>query len=102
MEGGSRCFSGDTNVILLTGDSHKIENIKNILPGQIVMSFDEKTNIVQPGKVNEVFVYKNEKRIIEIKLKNGQTIKCSEDHKFYYNGRWIEIRNILPLCKKTL
>ena len=85
MEGGSRCFDPDQNVVTSKG-SIPISKIK---PGDKVKT----PNGYQ--KVLQIYAIQNTKRCLCITLKNGKTIKCTATHKFYYHGKWVEIQDII-------
>lgn len=86
-EGGSRCFAPETLVHTELG-TKPISEIK------------EGENVLTPKggkKVLAVHKMANTKKSIEIKMKDGSLIKCTEDHKFFYQGRWHEIKDLLSL-----
>jgi hypothetical protein len=41
--------------------------------------------------------FKNKKPTVKIKLTNGQEITCNADHKFFFEGKWMAISDILKL-----
>lgn len=97
-QGGRRCFAPNT-VILVKGTpemTNRIE-IKDILPGDKVCTFNEKTKRREYKSVTDVHIMANTQRTVRIKLKNGKSITCTEDHEFYFNGRWVAIKKILSL-----
>lgn len=87
LEGSSRCFYGDQLVITKNGS----KPIKSINIGDQVLS--------NKGfkKVTKTHELRNTKKCVEIRLKNGQKIRCTEDHKFYYKGTWVEVKDILNM-----
>jgi intein/homing endonuclease len=87
LEGSSRCFSGDTLIVT----NHGNKPISEINVGDSVKT---------PNgfkKVLSTFKSKNTKKTIRIKLKSGHEIICTEDHKFFYKGSWIEVKHLLSL-----
>ena len=101
MEGGSRCFSGETKVLKLKeSGNYNAKCIKHIKAGDIVLSYDETDKVKIPGIVSKVFKMKPTVRTIRITMDSGESIVCTENHKFFFNGGWHEIKNILPLSKK--
>jgi len=96
-QGGSRCFDGNTLVLTKRGEIP----IKEIVIGDIVKSFNESNGLFEWKEVQDTFKMANTKPTVRIKLKNGQEIICTEDHKFFYEGGWVSIRNILSLLNEN-
>ncbi|MFW6015730.1 MAG: HNH endonuclease [bacterium] len=48
---------------------------------------------VRPRKVKNVFKTGN-KKVYEIKCKNGKKIKATQDHKFLVNGDWVKVKDL--------
>lgn len=77
------------------GKHQKRQRIENIQPGCYVKSRDERT-------LQDIFVKVTNKydhgtlRLFEVKLDNGETIKCSMNHKFRTtDGRMLPLHQIL-------
>jgi intein/homing endonuclease len=96
LEGGSRCFDGDQEIITLEG----IKKIKDISENDLCKSYNHQTNEIEFKQVVALNKQKNTKKCFLIKLKDGTEIKVTKDHKFFFNNRYIEIENILSLLKK--
>lgn len=92
-EGGTSCFSGKQLVVTTRGSIP----ISKIVCGDIVKTFNESSKKVEWKPVKNLFKYKNTKPTIKINLKNGKTITVTDDHKFYFKGGWISIKDILYL-----
>ena len=90
-EGGSRCFAPDTLVRTMNG----LVPIKDIQEGDAVKTKNGYNEVIKTWK------FKNYKKAVRIKLKNGKFIECTDDHRFYFRGRWIEIKNILSLLNEN-
>lgn len=90
-QGGTYCFAPETLVVTSNG-SKPISEIKK---GELVKSFNERNGIIDFKVVKDVFRYANEKRTVKIRLKSGKSITCTEDHKFYYQNKWVPIIEIL-------
>ena len=90
-QGGTYCFAPGTNIVTKEG----LKPIYEIQVGDIVKTFNESTGDIEWKKVVDKFKYSNEKKTIKIRLKSGISITCTEDHKFYYNGKWVAIIDIL-------
>ena len=92
-QGGTSCFDGDT-LIVCKGSLKKIKDVKK---GDLVKTYNEDTNQIELNRVIDTFKYKNSKRTVKVNLKNGYSFICTEDHKFYHNGWWHEIKHLLSL-----
>lgn len=93
QQGGSSCFAPGTLVVTPTGNK-PIEEIK---VGDVVLSYNEKTRENEERVVIRVLNFENTKRTIRVRLKNGQTITATEDHKFYHKGGWHTLKHLLSL-----
>lgn len=95
-EGGMRCFDGNTLIKTIDG----LKPIKTITENDKVKSYNHNTNTFEYKKVLATNNSNNHnKKCIEIKLKNGKSIKCTEDHEFYYKGRYVKAKHLLSLLK---
>ena len=95
--GGTRCFHEGQLVITDNGS----KPIKDLREGDRVLSYNH--DLAKKEYKSVVGVIKNEnntKKCLEIKLKNGSVIKCTEDHEIYFNGRYETAKNILSLWKQ--
>ena len=92
-QGGTSCFYGDQLVITKRGDVR----IKDIVLGDIVLSYNEKTKQKEWKLVKNLFSYFNSKKTVKIKLKNGSEIIATDDHKFFYEGGWYSLKHLLSL-----
>jgi len=91
-QGGSRCFA--PNTLIQTDKGNK--EISQIEKGDMVKSFNEKTKAIEYKKVISTFEnIDNNKKAIRIKLKNGNIIEATEDHKFYFEGGFISLKDII-------
>lgn len=86
------CFVAGTLITLADGSTKKIEDIK---PGDIVATFDLKTETIVENVVNEVY----SKRIwgtVEYKFDNGESVRCTYDHPIYVIGKgWTSFNCVL-------
>ena len=92
-QGGTSCFAGNT--LVMSGG--ELKEIKDIRQGDQVVTFNEKTALPEYRKVNDVYSYKNEKRTVRIRLKNGREIVCTDDHQFFFNGQWTPVSEIIKI-----
>jgi len=89
--GGSRCFDGSQKVATLYGSV----KIKDIRPVYVFLTSNEVTGFDEYQIVNEVLVFKNDKRCIEIELNNGESIRCTEDHNIEVGNEWMTAKEIM-------
>lgn len=82
--GAAGCFSYDT----LVRTSEGLKQISKIEVGEYVLSFNTKSKKPEYKKVLKTFSY--ERAAVQNKMVRfdylGQTIKCTDNHKFYFNG----------------
>lgn len=90
-QGGTSCFYPEQLVVTKRGNI----KIKDIVLGDIVLSYNEETKQKEWKEVKNVFSYQNSKKTVKIKLKNGVEIIATDDHKFYYEGGWISLKQLL-------
>ena len=91
LEGGSRCFIGSQKVITSNG-SKPIEELQE---GELVLSVNSNgTEEFKPILKKHVFP-DNKKSMIKLKLKNGETIEGTYDHRVYFMGGWHSLKSIV-------
>jgi len=87
---GGGCLVAGTKIQTPTGNKN-IEEVKN---GDIVNTlFGEK-------EVTKIFSF-DDKEVYEITFDDGNTIKCSIDHKFLVDNKWLSVCDLLDLIKNT-
>jgi len=82
-QGNFGCFTGDTKIKLLDGTEKTFEELAKLNPEEIfyVYSVDETGEIVVGEGKNSRVTRKNA-RLIELTIDNGETIRCTPDHRF--------------------
>lgn len=82
-QGNFGCFTGDTRINLLDGTEKSFVELAELDPDEIfyVYSVDENGCIVI-GEGRNARVTRQDARLIELTLDNGETIRCTPDHKF--------------------
>ena len=85
--GGARCFAANTLVHTNKG----LKPISSIDIGDVVLTPNGEKPVIN------TFCMHNKKPCVKIKMKNGDEIICTADHKFWYKNEWVEINNILSL-----
>lgn len=93
LEGSSGCFNPSQTIVTKDG----VKPLSEIRNGEYVLSYNEKTQVEEYRVVEQHHVHANQKKCLRITLKNGSVIECTEDHKFYYGGNWIPIRQLLDM-----
>jgi hypothetical protein len=93
-QGGTRCFAADQLIITDKGSIP----VSQVQIGDMVLT-DIENKVYKP--VVAVNIMKPDKKCLKITLKNGKTIKCTEDHKFWFDNKWMEISEIIKLWKKN-
>jgi len=92
--GGAGCFIGTTLILTKTG----YRPIKDITEGDYVMSYNESSRQLEFNRVLETFTYtkvQQKHRLVELTFKNGISVKATENHKFLFNGEWVEIGELI-------
>jgi len=79
--GGGGCFLAGTLIQMLTGT----KRIEDVIVGDVVKSFDLKTNSIKDSKVLWLSVHDD----FDYMIING-IIKVTSNHPFYSDGNWIE------------
>ena len=91
LGGGSGCFSADTLIKTESG----YEFISKISKGQKIYTINEKTKEIELKHVNEILKHDGlEHPMLELEFDNGEKIQCTENHKFYVNGDWIQAKEL--------
>lgn len=82
--GGMMCFVAGT----LVHTTHGTMEIQKIEPGDLVLSYDESSGKTSPARVLQTF--KSERAdLVEITCRGG-LLTCSQNHRFYTDGRkWV-------------
>lgn len=91
-----QCLSGDTMIPLLDGRTVPLEDLEGY--GDFyVYSYDHNRGHIVPGYCKYCKCTGKNVPILEIKLDNGEVIKCTPEHKFMKrNGHYIEAKDIKP------
>lgn len=91
LAGGAGCFDGDT----LVNTKYGYKKISNIGVGEYVWTFSEKTGKRELCLVEEVKEFdEHPEEILELEFDNGEIVKCTENHEFYINDKWVKAKDI--------
>lgn len=94
--GGAGCFASDQRIV--TNDGSK--PIADIRKGDLVISYNHDTKQNELKEVKTLFEYQTHAdRLIEIKMKDGTIIQVTENHKFFFGGSYVKIKDILVSLK---
>ena len=81
-------------------ESWEVKKISEIIPGDKVLTFNHNKGDVEFKPVLHLIKKNNTKKCYKIKLKNGKVIEVTNNHKFFFNGRYVAIKDIVYLWKK--
>jgi len=81
--GGGGCFVAGTEVTLANGE---MINIEDVTPGMELMTFNEKTGLIESGLVKSL-IRPIVSYILSIELGNGRTINSTDEHPYYVNNK---------------
>ena len=85
------CFTEDTRISTSEGE----KAIKDILIGDTVFSFNDKTNNIEMNKVEQLHQRPYKGELIEIETEEGDIIRCTPNHKIFVNDcEYKEARNL--------
>ena len=84
------CFIAGTKITMEDGST---KNIEDIVEGDIVLSFNEESKIIEPKKVIGL-KQPIHNDIVKYHISNGDDIICTFDHPLYVNG--LELASYMP------
>lgn len=87
-QGGSRCFSATQKVITRSGS----KPISKININDYVLSHGRHEEF---KRVKKTFKLKNTKPCLRIRLRNGEVIEATEDHKVWFQGGWHSLKYVI-------
>lgn len=91
-----QCLTEKSNLELSNGISM---SIKDILPGDKVKAFDEKTFKKRVAIVKSVNSFLPDK-LYKVELENGECFFATGDHRVVSNNKWVEIKEMLHSCNE--
>lgn len=95
------CFTGDTKISLTDGRELSILELKyEFEQGKLnyVYSFNECNKKIEPKIIESVFCSGKNAKLIKVTLDNGETIRCTPEHRFMLrDGSYIEAQNLVTL-----
>ena len=100
-ERGINCFTGDTQIQMLDGSSKTMLELLNDFNNNLdnyVYSFNHEKQIIEPKKILKVFKSGENARLVKVTLDNGETIRCTPEHRFMLrDGSYVEAANLIPM-----
>lgn len=89
------CLDYNTKINLADGTQITIGKWFEEYPDAILLvkSIDENENEII-GIAHSPRIGQETNEYLEIELENGEIIKCTENHPFYINGKWIEAKDL--------
>jgi intein/homing endonuclease len=90
LSGGAGCFVGETIVKTELGD----KKISELSEGELVWTINEETLEKELKPITDVHVFENRDDIIELELENGEIIRCTENHQFFVDGKWVLAKDL--------
>lgn len=92
MSGGPGCFVAGTKVKTENG----YENIEDIIPGTMVYTINEDTREIElkPVLLQHTYDYHTED-LLELEFEGGVIVRCTENHKFYIDGKWVCAKDLI-------
>lgn len=107
---GINCFTGDTKISLVDGrELTFLQLLEECNSGKInyVYSLNLKDNKLEPKPIRNVWCSGNNAKLLEITLDNGETIRCTPEHRFMLrDGNYVEAQylhkddSLMPLYRK--
>ncbi len=97
-QGNFGCFTGDTKIKLLDGTEKSFEELAKLSPDEIfyVYSVNENGQIVV-GEGKNARLTRRNAALIELTIDNGETIRCTLDHRFMLrDGTYKEAKDLMP------
>jgi hypothetical protein len=91
------CISGDTKIELADGSQIKIEEWYKKNPGSdlIVSCIDEESGEKTFGVGHSPRIGHITDEMIEIEMENGEVIKCTKNHPFYVDSKWVKAEDLV-------
>lgn len=94
------CLSGESMIFTLRKGWVSIRDLAKMGESFHVISYDKDLRSLVPAEAHSARLTGKEghgKRIVQVILDNGQTIKCTEDHLFMAkNEEWVAAKNLKP------
>jgi DNA gyrase subunit A len=91
------CLDGETIINLADGTTIKIKDWYENNPDAdlLVRSFDENSGEEVIGYAHSPRIGQLSNEYLEIELDNGEIIRCTDNHPFLVDGKWIQAKDLV-------
>lgn len=91
LAGGGGCFTADT--LVKTENGYK--KIIDITNKDKVYTINEETEEIELKTVEQLVEHElPPSRMMEIEFDDGTKVRCTEDHEFYVEGKWVQAKDL--------
>jgi len=92
MAGGPGCFVEGTLVRTVDG----YQPIETIASGTLVYTINEKTGEEELKPVVLAHTYTDHtENLLELEFEDGTIVRCTENHRFFVDGKWIPAKDLI-------
>lgn len=84
------CFVEGSKVKTIEGQ----KNIENISIGELIVNYNEQTKKIIHTEVEQLHKRHYTGELIVIELENGEIIKCTPNHEFFVEGKWVKAKDL--------
>lgn len=97
----SLCLTGDTEIILASGGYIRIDRLAQRNPDEFFVVSRDMRGLLVPGRARKARMTKKTKDIIEVRLSNNTSFRCTPDHKIMLaDGTYKEAKDLVPESDK--
>ena len=91
LAGGGGCFTADT--LVKTENGYK--KIIDITNKDKVYTINEETEEIELKTVEQLVEHElPPSKMMEIEFDDGTKVRCTEDHEFYVEGKWVQAKDL--------
>ncbi|KAJ1677575.1 Elongator subunit, partial [Spiromyces aspiralis] len=87
------CLDGESTVSMIPGFSVRIKDIQPLI-GSPVLSYNETSGGLEPDQYYAWAEREGLRPCVELRLLDGRTVVCTEDHEFMTSRGWLAARDI--------
>jgi RecA/RadA recombinase len=88
---GGGCLVAGTKIIMTDGTTKEIENIQ---VGDVVKTRLGDNKVIATWNPESEGFDGKDRECLEIEFEDGYKVTCTENHKFFYNGEWVEAKDL--------
>lgn len=94
------CFTGETVIRLIKGESMKIKDMKRRRSGYKILTYSTKQRAFVEGFTYGSLVVQKSSPISKVEFTTGEIVRCTADHPFLsVNNQYIEAKDLKPGTK---